>query len=87
VPSSHITLARFLVQTDHDSPEKMTRFLEEVERINQWLEESFWPEEGKEWRGEGEWIVGEESGLDCRQGQLWYGGGKTERLGKGFRSL
>jgi len=84
VPSSHITLARFLVQTDHDTPEKMGRFLEEVERINGWLQDSFWPKEGQNWNGEGEWIVGEERGLDCREGQLWYGDGKTVRLGKGF---
>lgn len=87
VPSSHITLARFLAQSDHDSPEKMERFLEEVERINRWLVEQFWPQEGVEWTGDGEWIVGEEKGLDCREGKLWYGGGQTVRLGKGFEKL
>jgi hypothetical protein len=28
--------------------------------------------------------VGQEKGLDCRQGTLWYGGGETIRIGKGF---
>ena len=84
VPSSHITLARFLVQSDHDSPEKMARFLEEVESINGWLEEQFWPRDTVEWDRKGEWIVGEEKGLDCRIGQLWYGDGETVCLGKGF---
>lgn len=30
----------------------------------------------------GEWIVGEEKGLDFRKGRLWYGGGETIYLGK-----
>ena len=31
-----------------------------------------------------EWIVGQEKGLDFRKGTLWYGGGETVYLGKGF---
>jgi hypothetical protein len=31
-----------------------------------------------------EWLVGDGKGLDCREGALWYGGGQTVRLGKGF---
>lgn len=49
-----------------------------------WLEETFWPQEGGERNDEGEWVVGQEKGLDCRRGQLWYGGGETVNLGKGF---
>ena len=82
VPSSHITLARFLHQSDHDSPQKMERFLEGVEEMNAWLEKEVWGLVG-EAEG-GEWVVGQEKGLDCREGRLWYGGGKTVRLGKGF---
>jgi hypothetical protein len=80
VPSSHITIGRFLTQDDHDTKEKMERFVEKIEGINRWLEEEYWWKEG----GEGEWIVGQEKGLDCRQGTLWYGGGETIRIGKGF---
>jgi hypothetical protein len=73
VPSSHITIARFLTQEDHDSGEKMRLFVEKIEGINAWL------------KGEGvEWIVGQEKGLDCRDGTLWYGGGETVRIGRGF---
>ena len=86
VPSSHITIGRFLTQTDHDTPEKMSAFLARIEKINEWLREEFWPssstDEKETWNGE--WIVGQEKGLDCREGALWYGGGRTVRLGKGF---
>lgn len=84
VPSSHITIGRFLTQEDHDSKEKMKQFLDKIEEINKWLQENFWPVEGEERNVEKEWIVGSEKGLDCRQGRLWYGGGVTVRLGKGF---
>jgi hypothetical protein len=84
VPSSHVTLGRFLVQSDHDTPEKMEKFIGLIEEINGWLEETFWPKEGKGRNLNGEWIVGQEKGLDFREGVLWYGGGNTVRLGKGF---
>jgi hypothetical protein len=84
VPSSHITLGRFLTQDDHDSPEKMERFIKKIEEINAWLEEEYWPKDGGERREDGEWIVGQGKGLDFREGTLWYGGGNTVRIGKGF---
>lgn len=83
VPSSHITVGRFLTQKDHDSKEKMARFIEGVEDINRWLESEFWPKDGGR-REEGEWLVGMERGLDYRIGALWYGGGETVRIGMGF---
>ncbi|TVY46612.1 hypothetical protein LOCC1_G001830 [Lachnellula occidentalis] len=84
VPSSHITLGRFLTQADHDSPEKMREWIKKIEDLNQWLEDEWWPKEGGDRDGTKEWVVGMEKGLDCRQGTLWYGGGETVRLGKGF---
>jgi hypothetical protein len=91
VPSSHITLGRFLTQKDHDTHEKMEKWIGLIEEINRWLEEEFWPKAGQEVTGEkggkwkeAEWVVGEERGLDCREGALWYGGGQTVRIGKGF---
>ncbi|KAM3075203.1 hypothetical protein ACMFMG_007347 [Clarireedia jacksonii] len=84
VPSSHITITRFLTQADHDTPEKRRKWIELIEEINVWLREEYWPKEGGERNEEGEWIVGQEKGLDCREGTLWYGGGKTVMLGKGF---
>jgi hypothetical protein len=84
VPSSHITLGRFLTQEDHDSPEKMDTFIKKVEEINAWLEEEYWPKDGEARAEGGEWIVGQGKGLDFREGTLWYGGGNTVRIGKGF---
>ncbi|KAI9675586.1 MAG: transport between ER and Golgi ATPase protein [Caeruleum heppii] len=68
------------------SPQKMRTWIETIEMVNDWLRREFWPAEGKGGggKGEGEWIVGEEQGLDCRRGPLWYGGGETVRLGQGF---
>ncbi|TVY21477.1 hypothetical protein LARI1_G000606 [Lachnellula arida] len=84
VPSSHITLGRFLTQADHDSPEKMREWIKKIEDLNQWLKDEWWPKEGGKRDDSKEWVVGMEKGLDCRQGTLWYGDGETVRLGKGF---
>jgi hypothetical protein len=84
VPSSHITLGRFLTQDDHNTPEKMINWIKKIEEINAWLEEEYWPKEGEKRKEEGEWVVGQEKGLDFRGGTLWYGGGNTIRIGKGF---
>lgn len=84
VPSSHITVGRFLMQKDHDSPEKMDSFIKSIEEINEWLEKEYWPKDGDAGRDDAEWIIGQEKGLDCREGTLWYGGGRTVSLGKGF---
>ena len=84
VPSSHITVARFLTQDDHDTPEKMAAWIAKIEELNAWLEKEYWPKGQTERMALGEWIVGQERGLDCRAGTLWYGGGETVRIGKGF---
>lgn len=84
VPTSHITIGRFLSQDDHNSDEKMSLFIKAIEEINEWLEKEYWPKEGDARRGEAEWLVGQEKGLDFRMGRLWYGDGATVRLGKGF---
>ena len=83
VPSSHITIGRFLTQRDHDTKEKMETWIEGLEEINGWLEREYWPKEGER-RGEFEWVVGQEKGLVCRQGKLWYGGGESFQEGNGF---
>jgi hypothetical protein len=84
VPSSHITVGRFLTQDDHDTPEKIVTWIKKIEELNAWLEEEYWPKEGGKRREDGQWIVGQERGLDFRKGTLWYGGGNTVRIGKGF---
>ncbi|KAL8691850.1 MAG: hypothetical protein Q9218_003011 [Villophora microphyllina] len=92
VPSAHLTIARFVTQIDvarskedhRPEPGKVRRLLDCIERVNLDLREQYWPEGGKDIKAGGVWIVGEEKGLDCRKGTLWYGGGETVRLGKGF---
>ncbi|KAK6543015.1 Ureidoglycolate lyase [Orbilia ellipsospora] len=55
---------------------KMEKWVDKLDEINEWL---------AGYNGEdSEWVVGEEKGLDCRIGRLWYGGGETVVLGKGF---
>lgn len=82
VPSAHITLARYLTDKDHKTPEQRQRWVQAIEDINRWLEQEVWDVEDGEFIGE--WIVGQERGLDCRCGALWYGGGRTIMVGEGF---
>ncbi|KAL9012956.1 MAG: hypothetical protein Q9173_002324 [Seirophora scorigena] len=93
VPSAHLTVARFVGQEDvHVSGGegevdrgKVERLVECIEGINAELREAWWPKVGEgEIREGGQWVVGQEKGLDCRKGVLWYGGGETVRLGRGF---
>lgn len=82
VPSAHITLGRYLTQQDHETPEQRERWIRAVEDINTWLEAEVWDARDGEFIGE--WIVGQEKGLDARCGALWYGGGRTIMVGEGF---
>lgn len=91
VPSSHLTIARFLYPEDFMNDQKQfdggkwASFIGLIEEINTWLEDEYWPKAGDDQiKAGGEWIVGEEKGLDCRRGALWYGDGATVRLGEGF---
>ena len=94
VPSAHLTIARFnspnvfggdpLDGTVTQDIRKRKHWLHEIDMINKWLEAEYWPsDEGTIMPG-GDWIIGEEKGLDFRKGRLWYGGGETVYLGKGF---
>jgi vesicle-fusing ATPase len=96
VPSAHLTIARFntpnvfgggeglLDQAPALDPKKRRRWIREIELINDWLEATYWPQQGREIVPGGEWIVGEERGIDFRKGSLWYGGGETVKLGTSF---
>ena len=91
VPSAHLTVARFVTQKDLSTTEdeapnldKVKALIDKLGEINSWLQQDYWPREGESIKAGGQWIVGEEKGLDCRKGTLWYGGGETVRLGKGF---
>ncbi|RCI09069.1 hypothetical protein L249_5100 [Ophiocordyceps polyrhachis-furcata BCC 54312] len=82
VPSAHVTLGRFLDDADHDTVEKREAWAAAVDRVNDWLETEVWDKADAEFVGE--WIVGQEKGLDLRAGTLWYGGGRTVLMGEGF---
>ena len=91
VPSSHLTVGRFINPKDfsdsegNQDPAKIKALVDKIEEINDWLKAEFWPNTDKEIiRDGGEWIVGGEKGLNCRMGTLWYGGGESVCLGKGF---
>lgn len=82
LPSAHITLGRYLTQQDHDTEEKRESWVRTIEDINKWLETEVW--DTADGGFVGEWIVGQERGLDARCGTLWYGGGRTLMMGEGF---
>lgn len=93
VPSAHLTIGRFITQDDFThshhghrvvDPEKVRRWVSEIEEINEWLRKTFWLSEESETDSDWGWSIGQEKGLDCCQGTLWYGNGETVRLGKGF---
>lgn len=95
VPSAHLTIARFTSQVDFASSQdildssKVTTWVDQLKSINEWLRAEYWPKENtgsveEEIKRGGEWIVGQEKGLDHRRGTLWYGGGETVMAGKGF---
>jgi hypothetical protein len=88
VPSAHLTLGRFINQNGFQDGagtfdnDKVKRVIDRIEGINARLEAQYWPSVSGIPTG-GEWIVGQEKGLDFRRGQLWYGGGETVLIGKG----
>lgn len=82
VPSAHITLGRFLTQADHATPEQRRAWIQTIDDINTWLEQEVWNVADGKFIGE--WIVGQERGLEARCGPLWYGGGRSVMSGEGF---
>jgi len=94
VPSAHLTIARFnspnvfggdlLDDSVTLDLKKRKHWINEIELINRWLEAEFWPEGKQKIKPGGEWLVGEEKGLDFRKGALWYGGGESVYVGEGF---
>lgn len=84
VPSAHITLGRYLTQEDHATPAARQRWTEAIDEVNAWLEGEVWDSADAASSFVGEWIVGQEKGIDARCGRLWYGGGRTIMMGEGF---
>jgi vesicle-fusing ATPase len=78
VPSAHLTIGRFIESKDFVDeagkfdPEKMEIFVKKIEEVNAWLQKEYWPEfNGGSIPDGGDWILGEEKGLDCRMGTVW----------------
>lgn len=95
VPSAHITIARFITEdgflangagegSSRIAHERVKELIERIEQINERLQNEFWPREDGSIKQGGEWIVGEEKGLDFHKGTLWYGKGERIVIGKGF---
>ncbi|KAI1303314.1 RNA ligase/cyclic nucleotide phosphodiesterase [Xylaria venustula] len=82
VPSAHVTLGRYLTHENHATPEQRKKWVDAIDEINEWLEREVWGRSDSEVIGE--WVVGQEKGIDVRVGNLWYGGGRTVLLGEGF---
>ncbi|ETW75800.1 hypothetical protein HETIRDRAFT_329809 [Heterobasidion irregulare TC 32-1] len=88
VPTAHFTIARIIADTDFEtevgSPDqtKIAKWMQTIEEVNTWLESNYWPGPGNEFQNGGVWVLGEDFGLDCRAGLVWYGGGTTLRQGK-----
>lgn len=92
VPSAHLTIARFVTAKDTTvdgtedggvDVEKMRKWVEVIEQVNESLEREYWVAEGKG-DDEMQWVIGEEKGLDFRSGACWYGGGESNAIGQGF---
>lgn len=90
IPSAHLTIARFIDKVDFETAngefdrERMKNFIGVIDEVNEWLRKEYWPTNSDVKEG-GQWVVGEEKGLEYRKGALWYGGGgETVRLGQGF---
>ena len=82
VPSAHITLARYLSCQDHETPAQRESWVHAIQNLNSWLEQQTWGVTNGDFIGE--WIVGQERGLDLRCGTVWYGGGRSIITGEGF---
>ncbi|KAI1105345.1 RNA ligase/cyclic nucleotide phosphodiesterase [Jackrogersella minutella] len=82
VPSAHVTLGRYLTGADHAAPERRRAWVDAIDEVNAWLRAEVWDEPAAELVGE--WVVGQERGMDVRVGTLWYGGGRTVLVGEGF---
>nr|POE93398.1 hypothetical protein CFP56_19410 [Quercus suber] len=89
IPSAHLTIGRFIAKADFETEigetdrEKVRQLVAVIEEVNEWLEREYWAE-GEDGRQGWNWIVGEEKGLECRKGTLWYGGGHVLFVGLKF---
>ncbi|KAI4250746.1 MAG: hypothetical protein L6R42_008647 [Xanthoria sp. 1 TBL-2021] len=87
VPSAHLTIARFVTQSDISvseedetpDPLKVQQLLDGIEMINTKLQDRYWPKDDQKIKAGGEWIVGQEKGLDCHKAVKMVNVPKTRR--------
>lgn len=94
VPSAHVTIARFITNNDfllqgeehgQIDTQKVKTFINKIESLNAWLQAEYWPQDSHySIKKGGEWLVGEERGLDCQKGPVWYGHNHRVMVGRGF---
>ncbi|OKP10051.1 hypothetical protein PENSUB_4516 [Penicillium subrubescens] len=92
VPSAHVTIARFVRPVGWSEREsggsdlfhkRAQELVATIEDINQELRSDHWKRFGDPSRGE--WVVGQEKGLELMKGRSWYGKGESIIIGKGFQ--
>lgn len=92
VPSAHITIARFTTHDgfllDNAGPDgsgidrdRLKVVVDQIETINQSLQEKYWSHGSPK----GQWLVGQEKGLELCGGASWYGNGDKFTVGDGFK--
>lgn len=88
VPSAHVTLARFITQdgfllgdTEKLNHAQNSLLVDTLEKINDRLRDTYWQSDNPQ----GEWVVGQEKGLELVKGRSWYGKGDRVLLGEGFQ--
>lgn len=72
VPSAHLTIGRWVDQ-EAVKEGRVGRLVQSLEEVNEELRTRY----GGVGQKNGRWTVGEEKGLVCRVGQVWYGGGES----------
>lgn len=91
VPSAHVTIARFVrpvgwsekgVEASSLFRERAQELVVTIEDVNRELRSDHWKRFGNPSRGE--WVVGQEQGLELITGRSWYGKGESVLIGKGF---
>ena len=90
VPSAHVTIARFVSQDGflrddgRINKDRVAALVERIERVNVMLREKYWPggNEAQDMPVKGEWVVGQEQGLEFNKGTSWYGGGEKVLIGR-----
>lgn len=85
VPSSHLTIARFVSRKDFTNADTGALDKQKIEdvvgkfvSINHDLQAEDQSSQTETWQ------VGEGKGLVCRTGTVWYGGGQSQHEGRGF---